>query len=177
MKLLPIISFKGKVPKIDPSALIFETATVIGDVEIGAGSSVWPGVVIRGDLQPIRIGDNTNVQDNAVIHAPSHFEAPVRIGNSVSIGHCAMLHGCEVDDNSLIGIHAVILDKTKVGSWVLVGAGAVVPSNLTIPPKSLVLGVPGKVIRQLDDDDLKYMKNNAKSYTQLVEAYKKANKF
>ncbi len=173
---MPIISFKGKTPKIDPTALVFETATIIGDVEIGAGSSIWPGVVIRGDLQPIRIGRNTNVQDNAVIHAPSHFEAPVTIGDSVSIGHCAMLHGCQVEDNSLIGINSVVLDKTRIGSWVLVGAGAVVPSNLTIPPKSLVLGVPGKVIRQLNDDDIKYMDNNAKSYMHLVEEYKKTNK-
>lgn len=170
---MPIIAFNGKIPKINPSAVVFETATVIGDVEIGAGSSVWPGAVIRGDSQPIRIGRNTNIQDNAVIHAPSYLEAPVRLGDNVSIGHCAMLHGCEVDDNSLIGIHAVVLDKTKIGSEVLVGAGAVVPSNLTIPPRSLVLGMPGKVVRQLNDDDLKYMGDNAKRYMKLVEEYKK----
>ncbi len=173
---MPILSFNGKAPKIDSSALVFESATVIGDVEIGAGSSVWPGAVIRGDLQPIRIGENTNIQDNAVIHAPSHLEAPVRLGDNVSVGHCAMLHGCEVEDNSLIGIHAVVLDKTRVGSWVLVGAGALVPSNLTIPPKSLVLGVPGKVVRALKDEDLKYMEDNAKSYMQLMQTYKKMRK-
>jgi len=162
----------GKTPKIDLTAFISESATIIGDVEISAGSSVWPNAVIRGDIQPIRIGEKTNIQDNAVIHTPAHFEAPVVIGRNVSIGHSAVLHGCEIGDNSLIGIHAVILDKAKIGSWVLVGAGAVVPQNVVIPPRSLVVGVPGRVVRQLNDEDLKYIEENAEDYVKAVEAYR-----
>ena len=174
---MTIQPFENKRPKIDPSAFISEKATIIGDVEIGARSSVWPNAVIRGDTQPIKIGENTNIQDNAVIHAPSNFASPVTIGKNVSIGHSVVLHGCEIGDNCLIGIHAVILDKTKVGSWVLVGAGAVVTSNMVIPPRSLVVGVPGIVVRQLNNDDLKYIEENAKNYVILAEAYRKMRKF
>ena len=169
---MSIQSFNKKTPKIHSTAYVSEKATIIGDVEIGAGCSVWPNVVIRGDLQPIRIGENTNIQDNTVIHAP-HFDAPVIIGRNVSIGHSVVLHGCTIDDNSLIGIHAVILDNTKIESYVLVGAGAVVPPNKTIPSKSLVLGVPGKVVRPLTEDDLKDIEDNAKRYVTIGEVYRK----
>ena len=168
-----IQAFGNKKPRIDPSAFIFESATIIGDVTIGAGSSVWPNAVIRGDAQSISIGMNTNIQDNVVIHTPHQFKASVKVGNNVSIGHNAMLHGCEIGDNSLIGIHAVILDKAKIGDWVLVGAGAIIPSNIEIPKKSLVLGIPGKVSRQLNNEDIKYIEKNAKSYVQLAKVYRK----
>jgi carbonic anhydrase/acetyltransferase-like protein (isoleucine patch superfamily) len=172
---MPVISFGKKTPKIDPTAFIFQSATIIGDVEIGARSSVWPNAVIRGDLQPIKIGENTSIQDNVVIHAPRHsqLEAPVTVGNNVSLGHSVVLHGCEIADNSLIGIHAVVLDRAKIGSWVLVGAGAVVPPNAIIPPNSLVLGVPGKVVRELKEADMRYIEGNAQSYARTVEEYKK----
>ena len=170
---MSILSFRSKIPRIDPTALIYESATIIGDVEIGAGCSVWPNAVIRGDARPIRVGENTNIQDHVVIHAPVKIEAPVRVGRNVSIGHSAVLHGCEIGDNCLIGIHAVILDKTKIESWVLVGAGTIIPSNMVIPSKSLVVGVPGKVVRQLNDYDLKYIEENAKNYVALAEAYRK----
>lgn len=173
---MTIITFKDKTPKIDATTFISEKSTIIGDVEIGARCSVWPNAVIRGDLQSIKINEGTNVQDNVVIHAPHQFVAPVKIGRNVSIGHSAVLHGCEIDDNSLIGIHAVVLDKTKIGSWVLVGAGAIIPSNITIPPKSLVLGVPGKVVRQLNDDDLRYIEENEKNYVMIAEEYRKMKK-
>jgi carbonic anhydrase/acetyltransferase-like protein (isoleucine patch superfamily) len=169
---MTIQTFGDKTPRIDPTAFISESATIIGDVEIGSGCSVWPNAVIRGDEQPIRIAENSNIQDNVVIHAPSSFEAPVKIGRNVSVGHCAMLHGCIIDDNSLIGIHAVILDKTWISSWVLIGAGAVVPGNMVIPSKSLVVGVPGKVVRQLNDDDLRYIEDNARTYVRLANAYR-----
>lgn len=173
---MTIQAFRNKIPKVDSTAYIAETATIIGDVEIGARCSVWPNAVIRGDARPIRIGENTNVQDNVVIHTPTELDAPVTIGRNVSIGHSAMLHGCEVDDNSLIGIHAVILDKTKIGSWVIIGAGAVIPANIIIPPNSLVVGVPGKIVRQLNNDDLKYIADNAKTYMELGEAYRETCK-
>ncbi len=169
---MPIQAFRNKTPKIHPTALIAESATIIGDVEIGAYCSVWPNAVIRGDAHPIRIGNNTNIQDNVVIHAPIKSEGSVSIGENVSVGHNSMLHGCEIGDNCLIGIHAVILDRTRIGNWVLVGAGAIVPANVVIPSKSLVLGVPGKVIRQLNDDDLRYIKENAESYVRLAATYR-----
>lgn len=172
-EFMPILSFRNKTPRIDPTALISEGATIIGDVEIGAGCSVWPNAVIRGDAHPIKIGENTNIQDNVVIHAPIKTEGSVIIGSNVSVGHSSMLHGCEIGDNCIIGIHAVILDKAKVGSWVLVGAGAVIPTNMVIPSKSLVVGVPGKIVRQLNDDDLKSIEENAKTYMELAEAYKR----
>ena len=173
---MTIQAFRNKIPKINPTAYIAETATIIGDVEIGGRCSIWPNAVIRGDAHPIRIGENTNVQDNVVIHAPTELDAPVTIGRNVSLGHSAMLHGCEVDDNSLIGIHAVILDKTKIGSWVIIGAGAVIPANIMIPPNSLVVGVPGKIVRQLNADDLRYIADNAKTYMKLGETYKETLK-
>lgn len=170
---MPIQSFRNKTPKIDPTALIAESATIIGDVEIGANCSVWPNAVIRGDAHPIRIGNNTNIQDNVVIHAPIKTEGLVIIGDNVSVGHNSMLHGCEIGDYCLIGIHAVVLDKAKIKSWVLLGAGAIIPTNMVIPSKSLVVGIPGKVVRKLNDDDLKSIEENAETYIELAEAYKK----
>lgn len=163
---MPIIPFGKKIPKIDSTAFISESSTIIGDVVIGAKSSIWPNVVVRGDSRPIRIGRNTNIQDCVVIHEM------VRVGNNVTVGHSAVLHGCEVDDNSLIGIHAVILNKAKIESWTLVGAGALVPPNMVVPQKSLVIGVPGKVVRQLTDGDLKYIEGNAKRYAMMAEVYR-----
>ena len=133
---MPIIKFGNKTPKIDPTALISESAIIIGEVEIGAGCSIWPNTVIRGDRQLIQIGQNTSIQDNTVIHTPARFKAPVRIGRNVTVDHSVVLHGCEIDDNCLIGIHAVILDNAKIESWVIVGAGAIVLEGVIIPPKS-----------------------------------------
>jgi len=168
---MTILEFENKSPKIDSSVFISQKATVIGDVEIGANSSVWPNAVIRGDIKPIKIGENTNIQDNVVIHASANME--VKIGNNVSIGHSAVLHSCEIYDNSLVGIHAVVLDQTKIESWVLIGAGAVVTPKTVIPSRSLVLGIPSKVVRQLNDADLKYIEENAKNYVKLAEIYRK----
>lgn len=173
---MTVKAFRNKRPKIHPSTFISERAMIIGNVEIDAGSSVWPNAILRGDVHTIKIGANTNVQDNVVIHTPHQYEAPVIVGRNVSIGHSAVLHGCEIGDNSLIGIHAVILDRARIGSWVLVGAGAIVPANIDIPSKSLVLGIPGKVARQLNDEDLKYIEENAKTYVRLAEEYRKKSK-
>ena len=172
-EILSIQAFGKKRPKIDPTAFVYERAVIIGDVKIDAGCSIWPNAVIRGDVQPIRIGENTNIQDNVVIHTSSDSEAPVIIGKNVSVGHGAILHGCTIGDNCVIGMQSVILDNAKIESWVLIGAGAVVPSNVNIPTKSLALGVPAKVIRQLNNSDLKYIEENAKSYLRLAAAYQK----
>ncbi len=140
---------KAITPRIHPKAFIAPTAVIIGDVEIAEGVSVWDGAVIRGDVSYIKIGKNSNIQDNAVIHV-SH-EIPTIIGENVTVGHLAMLHAATIENNVIIGINAVVLDNAVIGEGSIVGAGAVVTPNTKIPPKSLVLGIPAKVVKQGDD--------------------------
>lgn len=170
-EMVSIQAFGNKRPRLDATVFVSESAVIIGDVQIEAGCSIWPHAVIRGDVQPIRIGENTNIQDHVVIHTSSGLDAPVIIGNNVSVGHGTILHGCTIGDNCIIGMQSVILDNAKIDSWVLIGAGAVVPSNVTIPTNSLALGVPAKVIRQLNSRDVQHIEDNAKSYLRLAAAY------
>lgn len=168
---MSIREFRGKWPKIDPTVFVASNATIIGDVEIGGEGSVWPNAVIRGDVQAIRIGKRVNVQDNVVIHSTSKIG--VTIGDGVSIGHGAILHGCGVGNNVIVGMGSIILDGARIEDWVLVGAGAVVTTDSIIPSKSLVLGVPGRVVRQLGEEDLKRITDNAASYVNLAGQYRK----
>jgi carbonic anhydrase/acetyltransferase-like protein (isoleucine patch superfamily) len=124
-------------------------ATVIGSVVLGANSSVWFGAVIRGDNDLIEIGDNTNVQENSVLHVDPGV--PMKIGNGVTVGHKVMLHGCTIGDNSLIGINAVVLNKAKIGKNCIIGAHALVPEGMEIPDNSLVMGAPAKVVKEISD--------------------------
>ena len=128
---------------------IAETAVVIGDVVLGHNVSVWFNTVLRGDNEPIRIGENSNIQDMAVLHTDVDG-TPVIIGRNVTVGHKAVLHGCTVGDNSLIGINAVVLDRAEIGRNCLIGAGALVPEGKKIPDNSLVMGIPGKIVREVD---------------------------
>ena len=169
---MSIQEFRGKRPRIDPTVFIAPNATIIGDVEIGSEGNVWPNAVIRGDFQAIRIGKKVSVQDNVVIHSLS--EVHVTIGDGVSIGHGAILHGCEIGNNVLVGMGSIILDGSRISDWVFVGAGAVVTSDSIIPSKSLVLGVPGKVVRQLDEEELNRIKANAEEYANLARQYRKS---
>ena len=134
---------------IDESSYIAPAAVVIGDVHIGPGSSVWYNSVVRGDMAPIRIGGETNIQDLSLVHVDEGL--PCTIGRRVSVGHRAVLHGCVVEDNCLIGMGAVLLNRVRLGAGSVVGAGAVLTEGSTIPPGSLVLGLPGRVVRQVDD--------------------------
>ncbi len=136
-------------PKISNRAYIAPTAVIIGDVEIADGVSVWDGAVIRGDVSYIRIGKNTNIQDNAVVHVD--YDEPTIIGENVTVGHMAVVHAAKIGNNVIVGIHAVVLNGAEVGDGSVIGAGAVITPGTKIPPKSLVLGVPGKVVRQGDD--------------------------
>ncbi len=136
-------------PRIHKSAYIAPTAVIIGDVEIAEGASVWDGAVLRGDVAPIKIGRNSNVQDNAVFHGD--YGQPTIVGENVTIGHMAVVHAAKIGNNVIVGIHAVILNGAEIGDGSVIGAGAVVTPGTKVPPKSLVLGVPGKVIRQGDD--------------------------
>jgi carbonic anhydrase/acetyltransferase-like protein (isoleucine patch superfamily) len=157
-------------PEVDPTALIVPTATVIGDVTIGAESSVWFQVVIRGDVNHIRIGNRTNIQDGSVVHV-THKTHPTVIGDDVTIGHNVTLHGCTVEDRCLIGIGAIILDGAVIGADSMVGAGAVVTPGTIVPPGSLVLGGPAKVKRELTEEEIASLKKSAGNYLEYKKSY------
>ncbi|MDD1676873.1 MAG: gamma carbonic anhydrase family protein [Methanomicrobiales archaeon] len=149
---------------------IAPNATVLGDVTLGDGVSVWFGAVVRGDKDSITIGDNSNVQDNAVVHNSSG--RPVRIGSFVSIGHSAILHGCTIRDRVLVGMGSIIMNGAVIGEDCLIGAGAVVTEGSDIPAGSVVLGIPGKITRQTSDAQREEILHNAREYRKLAEKYR-----
>ena len=155
---------------IDPTAFIHEQATVLGNVTLGARSSVWPGAVLRGDTDRIEIGDDSNVQDGAVIHCDENV--PCIVGKRVTIGHLAMVHGAIVEDGALIGIGAIVLNNARIGAGSLIGAGAVVAEGAVIPPNSLVLGVPAKVKGELSDEQRARVANGYRAYVELATRHK-----
>ena len=144
-------------------------ATVIGDITFGKEVGIWFGAVIRADKDRITIGDRSNIQDNCVVHTSKGF--PVILGNDVSVGHGAILHGCSIQDRVLVGMGAIILNGATVGNGSIIGAGAVVTEGKEIPPNSVVVGVPGKVVRQTDTDQQQHILNNAVSYVELAREY------
>ncbi len=156
--------------KIDPSAFIAPGAFIIGDVTIGPESSVWFGAVLRGDIAPIVVGRGTNIQDAAVVHVD--IGQPTFIGDGVTVGHGAILHGCTIGNNVLVGIRAVVLTGAVIGENSLIGAGAVVPEGTIIPPNSLVLGVPAKVVREITPELLRRIKESAEHYKNYVQVYR-----
>ena len=159
-------------PTTAADAWIAPGAFVIGDVTLEAEASVWYGAVLRGDGDSIRIGAGSNLQDNAVVHTDPGF--PVTVGTGVSVGHGAVLHGCTVGDDVLVGMNATVLNGARIGSGSLIAAGALVTENADIPPGSLVAGVPGKVRRELTDDELTHVRTNAQSYVELSRRHAKA---
>ncbi len=156
---------------IDSTVVILSGAHVIGNVEIGENSSVWYNAVIRGDHGKIVLGKNSNVQDNVVIHSPP--KTTTYIGNNVSIGHSAVVHGCEIGDNVTIGMNATILNRAKIGKNSIVGAGAVVTEDKEFPEGSLILGVPGRVVRSLNFEEIEESKSNAYMYVDLSKEHNK----
>lgn len=152
------------------SVFIAETATVVGDVEIGEDSSVWFGSVVRGDVDRIRIGARTNIQDLTVIHVTTNTH-PTILGDEITIGHRAVLHGCHVEAGCLIGIGAVLLDGVRIGQRSLVAANSLVTPGTIIPPASLVMGSPARVKRALTDDELAYLDRSWRNYVELKEIY------
>lgn len=165
---MPILPFDGITPTIAEDCFIAPNATIIGAVTIGAGSSVWYNTVLRGDLGPITIGQRTSVQDGCVIHADTGH--PTTIGDNVTIGHGAILHGCTVGRGCLIGMRSTILNDVVVGEFSTVGAGAVV-SGKVIPPRSLVLGIPARILRQVTDDEVATVVRGEKEYAILSQKY------
>jgi carbonic anhydrase/acetyltransferase-like protein (isoleucine patch superfamily) len=159
-----------KVPQILGSTyFITDTATIVGDVVLGNNVSVWFGAVIRGDDDSISIGENTNIQDNCVLHADIGYK--LEIGQGVTVGHAAILHGCKVGNNSLIGIKSVILNGVQIGENCLIGANTLLTQNMYIPDNSLVLGAPGKIIRPVTIEEIISMQKSAKHYVGKIAAY------
>ena len=166
-----IYEFEKNTPVIHKNSWVASSAVLIGKVILKKDANVWFNVVLRGDIEPITIGEGSNVQDGSVFHTDPG--CPLILGKNVTVGHMAMLHGCEIADNTLIGIGSTILNKTKIGRNCIIGANTLIPENKTIPDNSLVLGSPGKVIRQVTDKEIEEIKENAKHY---VDNYKKYNK-
>lgn len=151
------------MPVVHPSVFVDESAQVIGDVEIGAESSVWMNVVIRGDVNIIRVGARSNIQDNTVVHV-MHDTHPTRIGDDVTIGHSAVIHGCTIHDRVLIGMGVILLNGATIGEDSIVAAGTLVPEGTTIPPRSMVMGLPGKVRRPLSDGEVASILDYSRNY-------------
>ncbi len=160
---MPLYELDGIRPQLaDGFNWIAPTAILIGQIIVGEGVGIWFGSALRGDNEPITVGDNTNIQENCVMHTDPGY--PLTIGEGCTIGHKAMLHGCKIGNNSLIGMGATVLNGAIIGENCLIGAGALVPEGKNIPDNSLVVGVPGKVIRTLDDDAIQALKISAQHY-------------
>ena len=163
-------SYQGAFPLVPASCYIDPSAQVIGDVVLGDQASIWMNAVVRGDVNSIRIGARSNVQDCAVLHGMRHLY-PVIIGEMVTIGHNATVHGCVIEDEVLVGIGAVILNNARIGEGSIIAAGAVIPEQTIIPPNSLVAGVPGKVKRNLGEEDRKTILKYAQNYLDYTKIY------
>ncbi len=170
-----IREYNGKSPKIDETAFVAENAAIIGDVEIGPKSSIWYGVIIRGDMNYIRIGANTNIQDGTVIHVDSETEhwngQPTLIGDNVTVGHRAMLHACTLEDNSFVGMSATVLDGAVVESGAMVAAGAVVTPGKRVPKGQLWGGMPAKYMRDLRQDEKDHFARVSEHYMEISGKY------
>jgi len=167
-----IIEYQGKRPQIHPSVFLAPTAVVIGDVVIGEGSSVWFGAVVRGDIHSIRIGRRVNIQDMVMIHVdpPEH---PTRIADDVTLGHRAIVHGCTLEEGCLVGMGGVVMNGAVIGAGSLVAAGALVTENKAFAPRSLIAGIPGKVLRLLSEEEAEGLKKHARHYAELAATYVK----
>lgn len=174
----PTRDFEQHSPSIDPSAWLDPSCVVIGDVVIGAGTSVWPGCVIRGDINSIRIGQDTNIQDGSVLHN-SHDGpylpggAPLLIGDRVTVGHKVLLHGCEIANDCLIGMGAIVMDRVVVENEVMIGAGALVPPGKTLVSGYLYTGSPARQARPLNDEERRYFRYSANYYVELGKRHRR----
>jgi len=165
-----IRSYQGKRPVVPASCYVDVSAQLIGDVELGEQASVWMNAVLRGDVNSIRVGARSNVQDCAVLHG-MRYVYPVIVGEMVTIGHNATVHGCVLEDAVLVGIGATILNNARIGEGSIIAAGAVIPEQTVIPPNSLVAGVPGKVKKTLGDEDRKMILKYAQNYLDYTAIY------
>ena len=166
-----ILAYDGKAPRLAASVFLADGSVVTGDVEIGAESSLWFGTVVRGDVNHVRIGARTNLQDHVVVHVTAGTH-PTVIGDDVTVGHRAVVHGCTVNDRCLVGIGAIVMDGARIGAQSLVAAGALVSPGTIIPPRSLVMGVPAKVKRPLTDEEVAGLAQFWKNYIEYTKEYK-----
>ena len=166
-----IYNFENNTPILHKDSWVAGNAVLIGKVILEKNVNIWFNVVLRGDIEAIKIGEGSNVQDGSVFHTDPG--CPLTLGKGVTVGHMVMLHGCEIDDDTLIGIGSTILNKTKIGKNCIIGANTLIPENKVIPDRSLVLGSPGKVIRQITDKEVEEIKENAKHYVENYKKYKK----
>lgn len=167
-----VIPLGNRTPDVDPSAWIADTATVVGEVTVGPGTSVFYSAVLRADIESVTVGAGSNIQDGAVLHADPGY--PARLGEDVSVGHGAVLHGCTVEDGCLIGMNATVLNGAVIGTGSLVAANALVPEGTVVPPRSLVAGVPGKVRRELTDAEVEHCRANAAVYREIARMHEAA---
>ncbi|MFW6051897.1 MAG: gamma carbonic anhydrase family protein [Myxococcota bacterium] len=165
-----ILSFEGKRPVVADGAYVSEDVTLVGDVHVGPDSSIWFGSVLRGDVLPIRIGARTSIQDNSVVHT-STGRVPTEIGDDVTAGHAALLHGCKVHDRVIVGMGSILLDGAEIGSDTILGAGSLVTENTKIPSGVLALGRPAKVVRELREEEIAQIRESAEGYVAKCRKY------
>ncbi len=166
-----ILAYKGKYPKISESAFIAPNATIIGDVEICDGASIWYGAVLRGDMAPIKVGVNSNVQDNCTVHTDTG--KPSVIGSNVTIGHNAVIHGCTIEDNCLVGISATVLNDAFIRKGSMIAAGSLIKEKTEIGPRQLAAGVPATIKKEFGEEIIRNLENHAKHYVEMAEDHKK----
>lgn len=164
-----LVPFQGRVPEVHPTVYMAPGSQIVGDVRIGAQSSIWFNAVLRGDLAPVVIGERCNIQDNVVGHVNSG--QPLVIEDDVSVGHSAIVHGCTIRRGALIGMGAVVLNGAEIGEYALIGAGSVVTENTVIPPRTLALGSPARVVRELDEQDLMRLSKTTSNYVEKGRQY------
>lgn len=169
---MAVFALGEDAPELGPEAWVAGSAQVIGRVRLGEAASVWFGAVLRGDNEPITVGARSNIQDGAVVHTDEGI--PTHIGAGVSVGHMAMLHGCTVGDGSLIGMHATILNRAVIGKNCLIGAKTLIPEGKVIPDRSLVVGTPGRVIRELTEEEIARIAEGAAHYVEHAVHYRKS---
>lgn len=169
-----IVPFGGHFPKIGRKVFLAKDCVVIGEVELGQDSSVWYKSVIRGDVNSIKIGERTNIQDLSMVHVTNRDAkrpASTKIGDDVTVGHRVIIHGCEIGHRCLIGMGAIVMDRVKIGDDCIIGAGSIVTEGTVIPPKSLAFGSPAKVIRELTQAELDWLPKSAEHYSKLAKKY------
>lgn len=171
---MAIYELDGMIPRVADTAWVADNAQVIGDVQLAPGSSVWFGATLRGDTEPITVGEGSNVQDGSVLHADVGY--PLTLGRHVTVGHQVMLHGCTIGDESLIGIGAIVLNGAKIGRNCLVGAGALVTEGKEFPDGSMIIGSPAKALRQLTPEQIEGLRRSAQHYTENAERYRRGLK-
>ena len=167
-----IKEFLNNQPKLGQKVYISENAAVIGNVTLGDEVNIWYGSVLRGDMHYIIIGNRSNVQDNAVVHVTTAVSS-THIGSGVTVGHGAIIHGCTIEDDCMIGMGVIVMDDAVIGAGSLVGAGALVPPNMKVPPKSLVVGMPGKIVREVKNEEYKMIIERPQEYIELAAIYLK----